>query len=245
MRRLEIPRRTPPFAGKVSCSVSIKQSRETLSATRKKLCADPRHYSTPDIPGGNAACRVAIVAGADKADDATLTGPGGFGGAQVDRVVGFAGIYPDNTIPLGPIVQVRRDDAYRRLGASLNGSVKVAWHCAYYITKDTPKQPTPAKSPLSGGFNLLPDEGGNPDEAPAGQPGEVIPDQSNSGEQGGETYDQLLDKNVEDDVAVAPGQESWGGMVFGFTIDAPDSDQNDQTAFQPYDDSALNELKNE
>src|SRR5271170_243378 len=113
--------------------------------------------SISDIPGGNAACRVAIVAGADMAGDATLTGPGGTKGASIDRVVGFAGIYPDNQVPLGPIVQVRRDDAYRLLGASLNGDEKVVWHCAYYITKDTPKQPTtPAKSSLDN-FQLLPE----------------------------------------------------------------------------------------
>lgn len=202
------------------------------------------------------------MAGADKAGDATLTGPGGIGGASVDRVVGFAGTYPDNNIPLGPIVQVRRDDAYRRLQASLNGPTKLVWHCAYYITKDTPNQPTT----IPGGpsrAGLVPEEG-NPDEPAAGgeapatdqpaatdQPG--APDQSAATDQpapegdseGNLTYDQILDQNVSDDVAVVEGAEPWGGMIFGFTLDdtVEDSKPDDDSALQPYDDSALDELK--
>ena len=107
-----------------------------------------------DIPGGRATCRVSIVAGAGSASDAALTGPGGAGGSNIDRVVGFAGVYPDNRVPYGPVLQVRRDNAYRRLGASLRGPVKVAWHCAYYITKATPVEPTPhAKNATNGSPN--------------------------------------------------------------------------------------------
>jgi hypothetical protein len=190
-----------------------------------------------DIPGGNAALRVGIVEGADRAGNATLTGPGGNGGAEIDRVVGFAGVFPDNTIPLGPIVQIRRDDAYRLLGASYNqpNLPKVQWRCAYYITKETPKQPTP---PVKvGGFSTMTLMGeGNPDEPPSAVG------------QGGDSplgYDQLMDQNLDDNVCVA-GKETWGGMVFGFEFadTVKPTPEDDTTALAPYSDSAIEELEN-
>lgn len=214
--------------------------------------------------------RVGIVEGADKAGNATLTGPGGTGGADIDRVVGFAGVYPDNNIPLGPIVQVRRDDSYRLLGASYNQKdlPKVQWRCAYYITKETPKQPTPpapvpvAASAKAGNFtgsmSLIADEG-NPDQPPAPitDPAATT-DPVATTDLGATTdsatagssvdtplnYDQLMDQNLPDDLLVAGKQ--WGGMVFGFTFaaDVPDTSEGDTTALEPYSDSAINELEN-
>jgi len=130
-----------------------------------------------DIPADDSALRVGIVEGADMASPNELTGPGGPGGTSIDRVVGFAGTYPDPKVPFGPVVQVRRDDSYRLLAASYNDKTlpKVQFRCAYYITKETPKQPTPPVAPAAhagskmpaGGWTLM-GEGGNPDEAPVG-----------------------------------------------------------------------------
>ena len=152
------------------------------------------------------------MANADLATDKTLTGPGGDNGAQIDRVVGFAGTYPDAKVPFGPVVQVRGDDSYRFLGASLAGPVKVVWRCAYYITKDTPKQPTPPAQRFGGAMTLLPE--GDPN-AP--------------------NYDQIMDSNVQDDVAVSEETGSWGGETFGFSIsdDAPDGTMDDDPNFKP------------
>ena len=180
-----------------------------------------------DIPGGRATCRVSIVAGAGSASDAALTGPGGAGGSNIDRVVGFAGVYPDNRVPYGPVLQVRRDNAYRRLGASLRGPVKVAWHCAYYITKATPVEPTPhAKN------------------ATNGSPNSYRHVSNGKSAQGSPDYDQILDQNVDNEVSVGFDGVPWGGMVFGFVLadTIPRSDPNDDTGLEPYDYSAIQEL---
>lgn len=103
-----------------------------------------------------------------------LTGQGGPGKIEIDRVVGFAGVYPDPAIPFGPVVQVRRDDSYRLLAASYQDKKlpKVQFRCAYYITKETPTQPTPAVAPSAPSTKIpyqgptLMAEGGNPDEPP-------------------------------------------------------------------------------
>ena len=182
-----------------------------------------------DIPGGNAASRVGIVAGADQATDTSLTGAGGNNNSVIDRVVGFGGTYTDNTVPIGPLVQVRRDDQYRFLGANFKGTIKVRWHCAYYITKDTPRLPSnpDPKNIFPGTFTLAP-EGGDPDH-PAEDPDTV-------------EYDQLLDKNVDDNVAVANGVPAWGGNMFGFTTESL-APGNPDVPLEDYNDSAIDELK--
>lgn len=177
-----------------------------------------------DIPGGKATCRVSIVAGADLASPSTLTGPAAPDGSSIDRIVGFAGIYPDNRVPYGPIVQVRRDDAYRRLGASLKGDVQVAWHCAYYITKDTPKMPTPHVRNMTNGDHVRGVNG--------------------KGAEKKSSYDQFLGQTVDDEVVVGSNGRPWGGMVFGFTLSdtIPRADPRDDSALEPYDYSAIMEL---
>jgi hypothetical protein len=211
-----------------------------------------------DIPAGPSSCRVAIVAGADKATDTTLNGQGGTKGETIDRVVGFAGVYPDNNIPLGPIVQVRRDDQYRRLAADLNrvnGAAQVAWHCAYYITKDTPKQPTtPANNSFST-WSLGEGTDGSPDQAAATNQASTTDQTSTAdqtsataqttGEEPPKTYDQVMDQNLGDDVPTAEGQAPWGGMVFGFTWDATAEDSLPSDILKPYNDSAIKDLQGE
>lgn len=240
----------------------------------------------PDIPGGNAACRVAIVADADKISDATLTGPGAQGGDKsppIDRVVGFAGVYPDNNIPLGPVVQVRRDDSYRQMGADFrqDRGDKVIWRCAYYITMATP---TAATSPTlvpnkfngftSGQKQGLVAEGLGPDEPPpaddtAPADGAVNTDgaatmsdapltngtTADGGAVNGGTatdgatieeplqinYDQLMDRNISQDIVI--GKSSWGGQMFGFQIGQDVDNESENKPLDTYSDSAVDELK--
>lgn len=143
-------------------------------------------------------------------------------GVTIDRVVGFAGIYPDNTVPLGPVVQVRRDDSYRWMGGNLNGpGPKVGWYCAYYITKDTPKQVTTPATNSAGVFTLVPE--GSPDE--------------------GYSYDQMLDDNLGDEISVTKDGESWGGNLFGFDLQLDETQPEDDTPLEAYNDSALDDLK--
>lgn len=63
-----------------------------------------------DVPGGKSTCRIAIAAGACNATDDQLSGPVEKGKDPIDRVVGFAGTYVDNKIPIGIVTPVRRDD---------------------------------------------------------------------------------------------------------------------------------------
>jgi hypothetical protein len=162
----------------------------------------------------------------------------------IDRVVGFAGIYPDNKVPLGPIVQVRRDDFYRVLGKSLNDpKLQLAWHCAYYITKDTPKAaaPDPKKdgnNPLKDGL-FLDGPAGNPDEAPPAdngtQPAEERQDKPET-----TAYDAMMDENIADDVATVPDAVPYGGYLFGFTTEK--LDQGTPEALAPFKNSAIDDL---
>ena len=168
------------------------------------------------------------MAGADTASDNSLTGAGGNDKSSVDRVVGFAGTYTDNKVPIGPLVQVRRDDQYRLVGASYTDKVQLKWHLAYYITKDTPKVPSAAIKPVAfdGGFTLGA-EGGDPDHS--------------TKELDTDAYDQLLDQNVADTVPVVEGGSAWGGLMFGFTTANVDPLGPDD-ALKPYNDSAIDEL---
>ena len=169
------------------------------------------------------------MAGADEATDKSLTGAGPNKDAPlIDRVVGFAGTYTDNTVPIGTLVQVRRDDKYRFLGANFTGTPKVKWHCAYYITKETPKSPSnPDTNTPFKGFALVP-EGGNAD-LPEEDPNSI-------------EYDKLMDKNVDDNVAVANDVPPWGGKIFGFTTENLDPGKPD-VPLEDYNDSAIDELK--
>jgi hypothetical protein len=125
--------------------------------------------------------------------------------------VWFAGIYPDNNIPLGPVVQVRRDDSYRVLGKSLNDkTLQLAWHCAYYITKDMPKVPS-APTPYSKGpvdFHLEAPTG-SPDEAPPADNGTGPAPERQDGAEITEYDDKMMDASVANDVATVPGAEPY------------------------------------
>ena len=171
------------------------------------------------------------MAGADKADDDELTASSK--GAKMDRVVGFAGSYLDPSVPVGPLVQVRRDDAYRFMGASLDGPVKVVWRCAYYITKDTPTQPTTsAKAQFPGLFSLQdgmasPGESTSPD-----QPAPTDQASAGHGSEGTKSYDEVMDDNVGDNATGGANVEPWGGMVFGFNLDVKDSTPDDDPDFK-------------
>ena len=170
-----------------------------------------------DIPAGNAAIRVAIAAGADLASNASLNT---VGQSSTDRVVGFAGAYPDVTVPMGPIVQVRRDDSYRFLGGSFTGTEKFQYRCAYYITTDTPPQPSGANpnTIVPKLFAAVQDESGSPDAPPDSQPepiGDPVPDSSNISEadveQAAEGYENLMNDNLTDNIEV--GGVAWGGEI--------------------------------
>lgn len=138
----------------------------------------------------------------------------------MDRVVGFAGTYIKPEIPLGPLVSVRRDDSYRALNTftSADGKEKVAWHCAYYITKEIP---TKTSAGFSGFFNAAAEED-SPDEAPGDEQGEATVD-----------YNAMMDNSIEDDVPITNSSGSWGGNVFGFTIadDVPAGNDQDGAEF--------------
>lgn len=187
--------------------------------------------SIPDIPAQDSALRVAIVAGADTASNASLTTPPPpppgvvttpSAMPQIDRVVGFAGCYPDVKIPLGPVVQVRRDDQYRQLGIDLNSTPQVVWRCAYYITKETPIASTSPKKELPKGGATL--EAGDEPEP------HTLEDDFQ--------YEKLMDTNLDNEVPIVEGAEPWGGQVFGFDLDPniPPGDVDDVSAFVPYDD---------
>lgn len=176
--------------------------------------------------------RVAIVAGADQVGNNTLDVEGP---SKADRVVGFAGVYPDVTLPFGPVIQVRRDDSYRCLGSDFSRPVKLTWRCAYYITRATPTGNTGLGLPRR---NLVAD-GGGPDEPPASEeePPKLqdgTPDYSNY------TYDQLLDANIDDKVVV--GDTKWDGQAFGFKVGdfPPDESPNPP---ETYSGNILEELE--
>ncbi|KAF3038177.1 hypothetical protein E8E12_008260 [Didymella heteroderae] len=166
-----------------------------------------------DVPGGKAARRVAIVAGADQISDQTLTAQIGNQGPTVDQVVGFAGVYPNSAIPLGPVVQTGQG----------------CWYYAYYITKETPKAPTNGK-PLPNVANVASAFDDN-----AGLDNPPTEDTTNL------TYDQAMDQNLGDDVIV--GADSWGGQVFGFNIDPEIEVSKEDAPLGTYNDSALKELE--
>lgn len=172
------------------------------------------------------------MAGANTASNDSLNA--NLGGHVVDRVVGFAASYADPAIPIGPIVQVRRDDTYRLLGASVQSGLKVAWRLAYYITKATPRTNTSHSglpAPLSRISSFAdtdrergPDEPG-PEDAPLNH------------DKDSDAYDQLLDQNVADDVAVVEGGDSWGGQLYSIssTFDIPLTPDDNEGGVQPGD----------
>ncbi len=163
-----------------------------------------------------------IAAGADGASNNALTALGPDGNIT-DRVVGFAGSYPNSAAAFAPVVQVRRDDRYRILGGYSEGGQNVVWRCAYYITKDTPKAPSGDPSAASTPFN------GMTLAAPAGSPdgpGHHDPDTN--------AFDQLMDNNINVDFQVPETEESWGGYCFGNTTNgmADDPDVAQQPVVQ-------------
>jgi len=172
-----------------------------------------------DIPSGSVAFRCGIVQGAESASNGALDGHGKKDDpkAFVDRPIGFGASYEAST-PIGPIVQVRRDDLYRVVGAWMPppGQGKgVAWHLAYYISKDTPAKPSADITP---------------------EPFHLDADQSTSGEhpRDSETneYDRLMDGNVEDDVQAVEGEGAWGGNAFS-GVDAFTADNQQYEDDQP------------
>lgn len=140
----------------------------------------------------------------------------------------------DNTIPIGLIVQVRRDDRYRCLARSTQKGF--SYFCAYYISKDTPKGP----SGFTGGFPLAQDDAGSLDQPPSTDQPATNGDSDDDSKL---NYDQMMDKNIEDNVQFAPGA-TWEGNTFSFDATQLDAgnDQDDPLSFA-FSGSALDDLK--
>jgi hypothetical protein len=76
----------------------------------------------------------------------------------------------------------------------------VAWHLAYYISRDTPPKPSVEIIPRS----FFADNAGTTEEE--------HPRDAETNE-----YDKLMDGNVPDDVAIDDNQAPWGGNTFSGT----------------------------
>jgi hypothetical protein len=200
---------TKSGVGKVSCSVG---AHGYVHLTQKLYKLISACLFDLDIPSDPATLRVAIVYGADKANSQVLNTTKDAQANEIDRVVGFAGSYTSADAKFGALAQVRRDDQFRVLGVS-DDKAK-AWFCAYYITKDTPKQSTSAPPAFKFPGITLADEQENELEE------EVVEVKE---------YDKLLDENVDNEATGGvDGIPTWGGQVLFdvSALDPPSEDQN-------------------